>query len=174
MKKVVYQYTLSVLAPHYIRGGIGIVLMGGPLLFADTTDIAAAILAIGAAAFTFHVLHTVLQHACTIECDAAGIAVRGAVTRYIVWTELRDVRVRYFSTRRDRQNGWMQLVLKGPHATIRIESTLSGFDDIVAVAVKAADQNKLSLSPITLGNIEVLRLQNRMFMSGNGSPCRIS
>lgn len=174
MKNITCQYTFRMLAPQYIRGGIGFVSMAGPLLFAETTDTVAAILAIGAVAFTFDVLHTILRHACTIECDAQGIAVSGAVTREIDWTELRDVRVRYFSTRRDGQNGWMQLVLKGPRASIRIESTLPGFKDIVAVAVKAADRKELSLSPTTLGNIEVLRLDNRIFMSGNGSPCRIS
>jgi hypothetical protein len=147
--------------------------VAGPLFFAETTETVASILAIGATAFTVHVFHIILRHACVIECSENGIVVRGAIRRKIDWPELRDVRVRYFSTRRDGQNGWMHLVLKGPRTSIRIESTLTGFKDIVAVAVKMADHNKLSLSPTTLGNIEALRLNNRIFMPGNGSPCRI-
>lgn len=174
MKTTAYRYTFRMLAPLYIRGFIGVVLMAGPLFFAKTTETVAAILGIGAAAFMVHVFHIILRHACVIECSQNGIAVRGAIMRKIDWTELRDVRVRYFSTRRDGQNGWMHLALKGPRTSIRIESTLTGFKDIVAVAVKMADRNELPLSPATLGNIEVLRLNNRIYMSGNGSPCRIS
>jgi len=124
--------------------------------------------------FAGYALHTAIRHASVIHCGQTGIAVSGPLRRAIDWTELQDVRLRYFSTRRDGRNGWMQLVLKGPRATIRIESTLAGFKDIVAVAVKVANRKEIPLSPTTLGNIEVLSPDNRIFMSGNGSPCRIS
>ena len=174
MTVTVYRYTLRMLATQYIQGFLGVVLMAGPLFFATTTRTMAVILGIGAAAFIVYILHTLLRHGCVVECSDGAIAVSGPVTRNIQWTELRDLRLKYFSTRRDGRNGWMQLVLRGPHATIRIESTLTGFRDIVAVAVKAAHHQEIALSLSTAGNIEVLGLDNTNFISGNGSPCRIS
>jgi hypothetical protein len=44
----------------------------------------------------------------------------------------------------------------------------------VALAVKAANKRGIDLSPTTLGNTEVLRVKTGLFMSGNGSPCRVS
>ncbi len=174
MTTVVYRYTFRMLAAQYIQGCLGAALMAGPLFFTPTTGTVTVILAIGAIAFIVYVLHTILRHCCVIECSDGAIAVSVPVTRKIQWTELRDLRLKYFSTRRDGRNGWMQLVLKGPRASIRIESTLTGFKDIVDIAVKAARQRDISLSPTTLGNIEVLGLENRNFMSGNGPRCRIS
>ena len=75
--------------------------------------------------------------------------------------------------RRDGRGGWMQMIVKGSGANIRIESTLAGFADIVARAVKSAEDGGLDLSPTTLGNIEVLGIKNGIFTSANGSPCRI-
>lgn len=169
-----YRYAFRALMPQYIRGGLGVVLMAGPLLFVDTTATVAIIFAIGAAAFTGYTLHTMVCHVSVVECGETGIAVGGIRTRRIDWTDLSDIRLRYFSTRRDGANGWMQLVLKKPGTSIRIESTLAGFKDIVAVAIKAANKKGLHLSPTTLGNIEILGLENRIITSVNGSPCRIS
>lgn len=169
-----YRYPFRALMPQYIRGGIGLAVMAGPLVFADMTDTMATILGIGAVVFAVHVLHTMLGHVSVIECDENGIARGDPLPRRIDWVDLADLRLRYYSTRRDGANGWMQLVLKRPGASIQIESTLTGFKDIVAVATKAANKKGLPLSPTTLGNLEVLGVDNRIFTSANGSPCRIS
>jgi hypothetical protein len=169
-----YRHTTRTLAPDYIRAGAGILLTAGPLLFPQTTGTVAWIFGAGLLLFAGYAIHTAVRHASTVRCDENGISVTGPLLRAVDWDDLTDVRVRYFSTRRDGCNGWMQLVVKGPRASIRIESTLSGFKDIVADAVKMADRNEIQLSSTTLGNIEVLSPDNRIFMSDNGSPCRIS
>jgi hypothetical protein len=79
------------------------------------------------------------------------------------------MRLKYFSTRRDGAHGWMQLVLKGSDAKIRIESTLGGFADIVKRAAKAANDEGLSLSSTTLGNLELLGVKTEVFTSSSGS-----
>ena len=169
-----YRHTLRTLAPDYIRAGGGMMLTVGPLLFAQTTGTVAWILGAGLILFAGYAIHTAIRHASTVRCDENGISVTGPLQRAVDWVDLTDIRLRYFSTRRDGRNGWMQLIVKGPHANIRIESTLTGFKDIVAVAVKMAERNEIQLSPTTLGNIEVLSPDHRIFMSDNGSTCRIS
>jgi hypothetical protein len=68
----------------------------------------------------------------------------------------------------------MQLDVKSPTASIRIESTLTGFTDIVGAAVNAANTKGVDLASTTLGNAEVLGVKTGLFTSGNGFPCRIS
>ena len=119
-------------------------------------------------------MHVVLCHASIITSDENGISVRGILARRIDWADLSVLRLRYCSSRRDGANGWMQLVLKKPGTSIRIESTLTGFKDIVAVAINAAHKKGLQMSPTTLGNLKVLGIDNGKFTSTNGSTCRIS
>ena len=79
------------------------------------------------------------------------------------------MRLKYFSTRRDGSHGWMQLVLKGPSAKIRIESTLGGFADIVERAARTASNEDLFVSSTTLGNLKLLGVKTEVFTSNNGS-----
>ena len=169
----VYRHSTALLVPDYFRAAVGFGLTGGPATFVQTTPAMSWILGIAAALFALYALNTALRHAAVIVCDENGISVTGPIGKSVVWSELRDVRLRYFSTRRDGRGGWMQLIVKGSGANIRIESTLAGFADIVGRAVKAAEDGGLDLSLTTLGNIEVLGIKNGIFTSANGSPCRI-
>ena len=107
--------------------------------------------------FALHGTRTALRHLSVVECGEEGIRLRGPIPKSIRWSELSGLRLRYFSARRDRERGWMQLVLKGSKSTLRVESTLAGFGDIVARAAEAAAAAGLNLSPATLGNLERLR-----------------
>ena len=155
----VYRQSMALLGPNYFRAAVGFGLTGGPVTFVQTTPAMSWILGIAAALFALYALNTALRHAAVIVCDENGISVTGLIGKSVVWSELRDVRLRYFSTRRDGRGGWMQLIVKGSGANIRIESTLEGFAGIVARSVKAAEDGGLDLSLTTLGNIEVLGLR---------------
>ena len=169
-----HRHTFRSLAADYTRAGGGVLVTALPLLSVETTGPVSWVLAAGALLFGVYGLQTAMRHLCTVECSETGISVAGPFKRTLTWAEMRDVRLRYFSTRRDGRNGWMQLVVKSSTASIRIESTLGGFADIVATAVHAANRRGIDLSPTTLGNIEVLGVKTGLFTSGNGSPCRIS
>lgn len=153
----VYRHGLRSLAADYARCGAGLAatvtpLVATPLLPAlDWTLAAAALL------FALHGTKTALRHLSVVECGQEGISLRGPIPKSIRWSELRELRLRYFSTRRDRERGWMQLVLKDSESTLRVESTLAGFGDIVAHAAQAAAAAGLDLSAATLGNLERLR-----------------
>lgn len=95
---------------------------------------------------------TAIKHATTFELDAEGITARGPRTTSLAWNGLTGVRLRYFSTRKDREKGWMQLVLKGPAGSIRLDSTLEGFQDVVERASRAVRAHGLPLDPPTIAN----------------------
>jgi hypothetical protein len=169
-----HRHTLRSLTADYTRAGGGLLLTALPLITVDTTVTVAWMLGAGAFLFAVYGFNTVMRHLGIVECNETAISVSGPIKRAVAWSEVSDVRLRYFSTRRDGRKGWMQLVVKSPTASVRIESTLVGFADIVALAVKAAKKRGIDLSPTTLGNVEVLRVKTGLFTSGNGSPCRIS
>ena len=51
----------------------------------------------------------------------------GAGKKRMAWRDVRQVRLDYYSTRRDGQGGWMQMKISGPGGHIRIDSALDGF-----------------------------------------------
>lgn len=160
----VYRYSARALGRDYLRGGIGLALTALPVATLPTAPFVGWALGLSAAAFAAHTLRTAIRQYAVIETDDAGIAFRGPLTRRIDWADLRRMRLRYFSTRPGRSEGWMQLVLKtrapggvpGRGRTIRIESTVTGFKDIVSEAAKAAAAADLGLEAGTLGNMKLL------------------
>ena len=65
---------------------------------------------------------------------------------------MQDLRLRYYSTRRDREKGWMHLKIKGRHATIRIDSSIEGFDRIVARTASEAARRRIAIGDLTRDN----------------------
>ena len=63
----------------------------------------------------------------------------------------------YFSTRRDGRGGWMQLRLRAGGASVRLDSGLAGFEQILERAVGAAEGRRLELSATTAANLAILR-----------------
>jgi hypothetical protein len=157
----VHRHTVRTLAPDYARSAAGLALAGGPLPFLSLAPVPAWILAALAALFAAHGLRTALRQATRVVCDADGIEAHGLGTRRIPWNRLRALRLRHFSTRRDGAGGWMQLVLRGPACTIRVESTIVGFEEIVSCATVAARVGGLDLPAATLGNLDVLGLSSK-------------
>ena len=88
-----------------------------------------------------------------IEADAQGIVAHGPLGTRIAWRDLTSFKLRYFSVRRDRQRGWMQLDLRGGGRRLRIESTISGFDDLATLAHDAALAKGLPVDDASQANL---------------------
>jgi hypothetical protein len=83
----------------------------------------------------------------------------GLLSHSIAWSELDRVRLAYYSTRRDRRGGWMQLELRSGREKVRIDSRIEGFTDVVKASARAAEARGLSLDPATLANLEALGIK---------------
>jgi hypothetical protein len=92
-----------------------------------------------------------------IVLDEAGIRAEGPLGAAIRWDELRALRLDYYSTRADRERGWMQLKLADAQHTIRIDSDLEGFAQVAERAALEAARLDLALDPGTLNNLVALR-----------------
>ena len=151
-----HRYPGASLAADYARGGVGVLLTAGPLLAVPVHAAVAWLLGGAAALFVFFLMRTALRHATVIETDDHGIAARGPISRTIAWPALSDVRLRYYSTRRDREQGWMQLTLRGGGRRLTVESSIEDFDAIARDAAAMARRNGIDLSEATLNNMMAL------------------
>jgi hypothetical protein len=122
------------------------------------------VLTAAAALFLVYFARTVCRQLTHIELDEAGIRARGPasglLSAAIRWEDLRSLRLDYYSTRADREGGWMQLKLGDAQRTgqtIRIDSDLDGFAQVVERAARAAAERGLALEPSTLANLQALR-----------------
>ena len=68
----------------------------------------------------------------------AGVSAAGPLGAAIRWVGSTRIKLAYYSTRRDRRDGWMQLELRAGSSRIRLDSRIDGFAQLVGRAAQAA------------------------------------
>ena len=130
--------------------------MGLPLVLLDLHIVVAVVFACLAAMFAIHLLRTLQRQITVIESGNDGIVARGPLGTALRWDQLSGMRLKYFSTRRDRQQGWMNLTLRAGGRKLTLESSLSGFDGIAERSAAVARANGVALDETTLNNLSAL------------------
>lgn len=153
-----HRYPARSLVLDYVRSGVGSVLCVGLLGWAAPALWVGVLLAAAGALFLVYFARTVCRQLTHIEQDEAGIRARGPLGADIRWEDLRSMRLDYYSTRRDQEEGWMQLRLRDAQRTIRVDSELEDFAGLVRAAAGAAARRDLALDAATLANLELLGL----------------
>lgn len=156
-------YPKAAMTGDYLRAAAGFVPAMAVLAIGSLGPAATAVLACLAALFAVFGLRTALRHATTIDVTESGVRASGPFSAAIPWVALDRMKLAYYSTRRDRRDGWMQLELRGGGASLRLDSRIEGFGEVVRRAALAAAARGLPLGAATLGNLESL---------GIGSPLR--
>jgi hypothetical protein len=147
LRVLVLDYAGSATGLACSLGLIGLVRLAAPVAWVATA---------AAALFLVYFGRTVCRQLTHIELDEAGICASGPLGGAIRWAELRSLHLDYYSTRADREGGWMQLKLRDAQRTIRIDSDLDGFVEIACRAARAAAELGLALDAGTLGNLQAL------------------
>src|SRR3546814_18715301 len=101
-------------------------------------------------------MSTLLRQLTAVTLDEDGVSTSGPRNARVRWQELERVDLRYFSTRRDREKGWMQLRLWGKDQSVSVDSTLEGFIEIARTAAEAAATRCISASPVTDENFRAI------------------
>ncbi len=168
----VYRYPWATLRGDYIRTGIGLAVTLLPLAAVVGSPLAASVMGGLAAVFAIFGARTGARHLSRFEVDG------DSVTRYRIstlparrvtvrWREVDRVRLAFYSTRRDRSQGWMHLKIRGGGYKLGFDSIVDGFEDIAARALSAAAVNGVPLSAATARNFAALGLAVE---SKDGSP----
>ena len=153
---VALAYPARSLWPDYTRAGIGLAIALLPMPWVPPGSFGNWLLGLLALLFGGFAAMTWVKHRSTVQMNPAGIRILGPVGRKISWDALDRLALRFYSTRKERGHGWMQLKLSGGGASITIDSNLDRFNLVAARAARAAAENALSLDPTTLANLEAL------------------
>jgi hypothetical protein len=151
-----YAYPTSAMLGDYARAAAGFVPT--VVVFSTTPLGLTAAIALGgfAALFAVFGIRTLLRHGTHIEMTGITLSASGLLHTSIPWAELDRVKLAYYSTRRDRRGGWMQLELRSGWSRLRVDSRIDGFAELVKASARAAEMRGLTLDPVTLANLEAL------------------
>jgi len=151
-----HRYSASSMAADHCRAGIGLLATAGPLAFLGPIKGLVYVLAPLTLLFGIFAARTLVRQLTAYDVTDAGLRVSGPMRFELPWSDVSEVRLRYYSTRRDRDGGWMQLWIRGTGRSVRLDSTVEGFSDIVARAVGEAARRDVALSGATLDNLRAL------------------
>lgn len=162
-RAMTYRYPWRAMVPDYARAALGLAGTLTPLIFMGVSTLVAAVLAFLATIFTLFAVQVVLRHATRILVNEGAIQARPLGCR-LAWDGLTRLKLAYFSVRRDGRGGWMELKVQSTGRTLRIDSRLDGFTEVVRQAAAAASQAGLHLDASTISNLQMLGV--RMSISG--------
>lgn len=149
-----HEYQKGSITGDYVRGGLGFAVTAFPVAFAPMIGTFQIVFVLIALVFAGFIAKTWLRAQTRFEVDEDGIRAFGPLGKDIRWPDLTVMDLRYYSTQKEKDKGWMHLVLKDRNGTkIAIESTLDGFEAVLEHAASAASKNSLGLTQTTTDNL---------------------
>ena len=152
-------YPATAMVGDYLRAAAGLVPTGVVFATEPVGTVAATVLGSFAAIFGIFGLRTVLRHGTSLEMTETELRAYGAWPSRISWAELDRMKLTYYSTRRDRRSGWMQLELGAGGTKVRLDSRIAGFDRLVRRAAEVAADRGIELNEATLDNLQALGIR---------------
>lgn len=153
----VFRYPTRTLLGDYMRAGVGLIVGVGVLLSVPPSPAIVVVFGGLTALFLVFAARTVHRQVVEVAVSNEAICAAGLRTRVVAWEDLDRLKLRYYGTRRQRQDrdgsGFMQLTLAGGRESVTLESTLEGFEYVAWRAAKAARENGVSLDPTSAGNL---------------------
>jgi hypothetical protein len=148
------RYPRQTLWADYGRATAGVVLCGAPLLTLNVNRWLAIVLGAGFLLFVLFLARTALRQRTRYVLAADTFCADGPAGAVVEWNRLDRLKLSYYSTKRDRTEGWMQLAVGSAGGRmIKVDSALEGFYDIVERAAQAAEANGVELGTATRANL---------------------
>lgn len=146
-----------------IRAVLALAVTGLPLVFLALHPVLLIMLGGTSLLFFWFLLRIVERLFTRISVTETALSIHGWRHRQLDWTDLSDVRMRYYSTRRDRSNGWFQLALRGQgRQRLVLESGITDFDQLAEHAAWQAKQRGLTLDDATIENMLNIGVPHRL------------
>ena len=139
----------------YVTSGIGLALSLLPMVMLDLPAVALGIFGLMSLCFATYGLGVVRRQRIRIGIDEDGLSF-SPPPRRIAWNEVTRFRLAWFSTRRDGARGWMELKVEGRTTTLRVDSRLDGFRELVGHVRRAAARQGVEPDPTTRVNLDAL------------------
>jgi hypothetical protein len=153
-----HRYPLSTLMGDYVRAGLGVLATFAMFLFLDLGAAGVITLLIIGGVSLFFLLRTVDRNQTVVSLDDEAITMKGLRGATVAWSELARMTLAYYTIKRDKSDGWMEITLKDAKATIKLDSRLENFGAIVVKAARVARARRIPLNQITLSNLKALNI----------------
>lgn len=157
-----HRYLRGKLIADYLRGGLGFAGTGGIWLVLPAPS-PAANAALGGLTLLFllFTIRTAWRQAVLIEVSDEAISrtspgLASSRQGSLAWRDIVAVKLRYYSTRRGRKDGWLTLRIAGAGTRIALDSDLDGFEEIARRAALAAARKGLRLDETTRANFAAI------------------
>jgi hypothetical protein len=154
-----HAYPAGAMLGDYLRAAAGLVPCLFLLFSGPVGTVPGVILAGLSVIFGVFLLRTILRHLTRIEMSEEGVRTAGLWRAAIAWDALDRMKLGYYSTRRDRKAGWMQLELGAGRSRVRLDSRIEGFDAVVRRAAEVAQAHGLELNEATQTNLQALGIR---------------
>jgi len=152
-------YPTVAMLGDYFRAAAGLVPVAAVFAIEPVGPVAATVLGGFGVVFGVFGLRTLLRHGMSVEMTDTELRATGAWHRTLAWAELDRMKLAYYSTRRDRRSGWMQLGLRAGAARLKLDSRIDGFDRLVWRAAEAAQSRGVALNDATVANLQALGIR---------------
>jgi len=151
------RYPPRVLLGDYLRSAAGLFVGLGVLLSVPPGPVVLTLFGAVALLFAVFGLRTLHRQFLRVAVTESEIACRGARLQVLPWSDLEDVRLRYFGSRRSKWrllgSGFMQLTLKGAGASMTFESSIEDFDWLAGRAAQALHAQGRRLDAASASNL---------------------
>ncbi len=147
-----HRYPPKALLGDYLRAAFGLALTLGPALLVPADSAALWVLLPLATLFAVFGARTLARHRTSVDLSVEGVSLSTWTRASLPWSQLKHLRMDYYSTRGDRSEGWMQLKAKGDGVSIRVDSAIDEFVAIARAAADAARANGVEISETTRVN----------------------
>ncbi|MFV3131876.1 hypothetical protein [Niveispirillum sp. KHB5.9] len=149
------RYPADSLKADALRAGLGLAVTLGPLALVgfDAHPLVAVPLLAGAGLFGWLGLRTLARRGAYCRLSDQGLVMpRGFFMVMVRWDQITGVKLRYYSTKKDKSGGWMQLTIQAGRGRYSIESQLVGFDAITARVAELVVERGLPVDETTKEN----------------------
>ena len=152
-------YPTAAMVGDYLRAAAVVVPVSVVFVAVPVGTVAVVVLGSFAALFGIFGLRTLLRHGTSLEMTDTELRAEGVWRRTIAWAELDRMKLAYYSTSRDRRNGWMQLELGARGARVKLDSRIDGFDQLLWRAAEVAAARGIALDDATAANLQALGIR---------------
>jgi hypothetical protein len=156
-----YRYPTSALRGDYIRAGIGVLVTGGMLIGASAVPVMFVLIGAIFLLFLGFGLQTWSRHMSMFEIMPDGLMVYGLRRKKLAWSDLQGARLRFFTTKKDRDAGWMELTILSESGKTRIDSNIEGFKEILSAVAKQTESRGLPLDENSVENLRSLGIETK-------------
>jgi hypothetical protein len=156
-----FAYPTTAMMGDYARAAAGLVPTVALLAMMPTGMAGGVVLGGFSLLFAVFGIRTALRHGTRVEMSEEALLTSGLLPSSILWRQLDRMKLSYYSTRRDRRAGWMQLELRCGRSRVCIDSRIDGFTELVRASARAAQTRGLPLDAATLANLEALGVKQQ-------------